>query len=89
MTPADDGTDPTRMNAATHRSGRNFRASKLAGANRDVFVISGGHRDGSLGEFLSDLDAGSKHDWVRAALCEPTGRIPPGGRITACWKALS
>ena len=27
--------------------------------------------DGSLGEFLSDLDAGSKHDWVRAALGEP------------------
>ena len=24
--------------------------------------------DGSLAEFLSDLDPGSKHDWVRAAL---------------------
>ena len=29
--------------------------------------------DGSLAEFLSDLDPGSKHDWVRAALGEPSG----------------
>ncbi len=28
--------------------------------------------DGSLAEFLSDLDPGSKHDWVRAALGEPS-----------------
>ena len=29
--------------------------------------------DGSLHEFLADLDPGSKHDWVRAALGVPTG----------------
>ena len=29
--------------------------------------------DGSLAEFLSDLDPGSKHDWVRTALGEPSG----------------
>jgi uncharacterized membrane protein len=28
--------------------------------------------DGSLTEFLGDLDPGSKHDWVRAALGEPS-----------------
>jgi hypothetical protein len=28
--------------------------------------------DGSLTEFLAALDAGSKHDWVRAALDEPS-----------------
>jgi hypothetical protein len=28
--------------------------------------------DGSLAEFLADLDPGSKHDWVRAALGEPS-----------------
>jgi hypothetical protein len=28
--------------------------------------------DGSRTEFLADLDAGSKHDWVRAALGEPS-----------------
>jgi len=29
--------------------------------------------DGSLTEFLADLDPGSTHDWVRAALGEPSG----------------
>jgi uncharacterized membrane protein len=28
--------------------------------------------DGSRSEFLADLDPGSKHDWVRAALGEPS-----------------
>ncbi len=28
--------------------------------------------DGSLAEFLSDLDSGSKFDWVRTALGEPS-----------------
>lgn len=28
--------------------------------------------DGSRSEFLADLDPGSKHDWVRAALDEPS-----------------
>ncbi len=28
--------------------------------------------DGSLTEFLADLDPGSKHDWVRSALDEPS-----------------
>jgi len=29
--------------------------------------------DGSLAEFLGALDPGSSHDWVRAAIGEPTG----------------
>ena len=29
--------------------------------------------DGSRTEFLADLDSGSKHDWVRTALGEPSG----------------
>ena len=31
------------------------------------------HWDGSRTEFLADLDPGPKHDWVRAALGEPSG----------------
>ena len=30
--------------------------------------------DGSMPDFLAGLDPGSKHDWVRAALDEPTTR---------------
>jgi hypothetical protein len=34
--------------------------------------------DGSLAEFLADLDPGSKDDWIRAALSRPaTGEPPP------------
>ena len=29
--------------------------------------------DGARAEFLADLDPGSTHDWVRAALGEPSG----------------
>ncbi|MFI6983002.1 hypothetical protein ACIBSV_30955 [Embleya sp. NPDC050154] len=29
--------------------------------------------DGTLTDFLAALDPGSAHDWVRAALGEPTG----------------
>ncbi|MGO8905951.1 MAG: hypothetical protein ACLQMH_10055 [Solirubrobacteraceae bacterium] len=32
--------------------------------------------DGSLAEFLADLDPGSKHDWVRAALDAPSSPNP-------------
>lgn len=38
--------------------------------------------DGSLAEFLADLDPGSKHDWVRAALGEPSSADHPAAGLS-------
>ncbi len=47
-------------------------------ATREAVVACAADRashswDGSRSEFLADLDPGSQHDWVRAALGEPPG----------------
>jgi hypothetical protein len=47
------------------RETRQMVAAAAAGSARDSW-------DGSLTEFLAALDPGSSHDWVRAAVGEPS-----------------